>query len=186
MEQWKAIPGFEGIYDASTYGRIRSVDGKTTVSKRCGIVHWKQRILKQHYAKRRNGKPLDARVTLWKDKKPHYFLVARLIAMTWCDGFSEGLTVNHIDGNPMNNRAENLEWVSLSENIQHGFENGLFPQKKVLLINTADGSAELFRSMACASRFLGKDDKYLSQYFNRGYRTRPGGYLPVLMPQNGE
>lgn len=187
MELWKDIPGYEGIYEASTEGRIRTAYGKTTYTERHGIRHWKQRVLKLKYGRRSGNKGLsDARVSLWNNGKERTWLVSRLVAMTWCDGYRDGLTVNHIDGNPHNNNADNLEWVSLSENIQHGFENGLFPQKKVLLINTADGSAELFRSMACASRFLGKDDKYLSQYFNRGYRTRPGGYLPVLMPQNGE
>lgn len=44
MENWKAIPGFEGIYEASNEGRIRSAEGKTTHSDLRGVVHWKQRI----------------------------------------------------------------------------------------------------------------------------------------------
>lgn len=52
--------------------------------------------------------------------------MARLVAMTWCEGYKEGLTVNHINGNPMDNRAENLEWITRAENIRHGFKVGLY------------------------------------------------------------
>ena len=44
-EMWKDIPNYEGIYQASTFGRIRTCEGKTTYTKRHGIRHWKQRIL---------------------------------------------------------------------------------------------------------------------------------------------
>lgn len=179
MEQWKAIPGFEGIYEASTCGRIRSAEGKTTHSEKWGVVHWKQRIIKQHYAKRKNGKPVDARVTLWRDKRPHYFLVSRLIAMTWCDGYADGLTVNHIDGNPRNNSATNLEWVTISENIRKGFEDGLFPQKKVVLL-APDGNALRFRSMAQASRFLGKNNGYISDRIKAKHKHTACGYTIIV------
>lgn len=160
MEDWKSIPGYEGIYEASNMGRIRSVDGKVTHNSRRGEVHWKQRIMKQKYVMRRNGRHKDARVTLWKDKKPHYYLVSRLIAMTWCDGYSDGMTVDHIDGNPENNRADNLEWVTLGTNIRRGFENGLYPSRSVEI--EIDGKKTQFASLAAASRALGHNPKYLS------------------------
>ena len=50
--------------------------------------------------------------------------------MTWCDGYFDGATVNHIDGNSLNNHADNLEWISHADNIRHGFEIGLYPQAK--------------------------------------------------------
>ena len=157
MENWRAIPGFEGIYEASDLGRIRSAEGKTTYSDKWGVVvHWKQRIIKQHYMihKRKNDVRRDARITLWKDKKPHYFLVARLIALTWCEGYAEGMTVNHIDGNPENNRADNLEWTTLADNIRHGFSTGLYDNNMKPVTIQIEGKYEYFPSMAAASRAI--------------------------------
>ena len=67
-----------------------------------------------------------ARVSLWKDRKEKTWLVARLVALTWCDGYADGLTVNHKNGNPLDNSAQNLEWMTRAANIQHGFKNGLY------------------------------------------------------------
>lgn len=178
MIEWKDIPGYEGIYQASTDGRIRTCEGKVTTSVRHGIRHWKQRELRQHYTKRGQGKHDDARVTLWKDKKPHYHLTSRLIAMTWCDGYSPGMTVNHIDGNPRNNRSDNLEWVSLAENIRKGFEGGLFPQNHCVVVEP-DGSEKHFRSYAEASRYLGRNSGYVSNLLAKGVDTHVGNRIVI-------
>ena len=155
MANWKDIPGFETIYQASDDGRIRTCEGKVTTSIRCGERHWKQRELKQHYCKRNTGRSADARVTLWKDKEPHYFLTSRLIALTWCDGYKDGMTVNHIDGNPLNNAASNLEWVTRADNIRHGFETGLYTTAKPCVVHI-DGEEVRFRSHTKAAEALRK------------------------------
>lgn len=172
MEEWREIPGYEGIYEASDEGRIRSCVGKTTITVRHGKRLWKQRVLKQKVVQNVKGRR-DARVVLWKDGTEKTYLVARLIAFTWCAGWAEGLTVNHKDGNPLNNNAQNLEWITLAENIQKGFEDGLYPQKRVVLID-ADQNEKSFRSMAEASRFLGYNPGYISTLLLRG--REPCGY----------
>lgn len=53
------------------------------------------------------------------------FRVHRLVGMAWVAGYSEDLTINHKDGNKLNNLPENLEWVSLAENTKHQWETGL-------------------------------------------------------------
>ena len=179
MELWKAIPSYEGIYEASNKGRIRSAEGKTTLSSRYGIVHWKQRVLKQKCNKNSKGR-IDARVTLWKEKKPHDYLVSRLIALTWCDGYFEGATVNHIDGKPLNNNAENLEWVSHAENIRKGFKDGLYHCEIAVELIGPDGNREQFRSMASASRFLGKSPGYISDMLAKGKTHVACGYSVVI------
>lgn len=158
-EQWKMIPGYENLYEASTHGRIRTAIGKTTHSRRFKKRVWKQRVMKQCVTSNKRGR-YDARVTLWKDGKEKRMLVSRLVAMTWCNGYLEGMTVNHIDGDTLNNHSSNLEWVTRAENIQYGFENGQYPQKKTLL--KVNGEVKEFRSMSEASRFLGRSEQYIS------------------------
>lgn len=161
MEKWLDIPGFENLYQASNFGNIRTCEGKTTSNARYPKRVWKQRVLKQKYSTNRRGRK-DARVSLWKDGKEYTFLVARMVALTWCDGYSEGMTVNHIDGNSLNNKASNLEWVTLKENIQKGFATGLYSTVKPVTIVVNDRALS-FNSMSSASRFLGKNNQYISE-----------------------
>ena len=129
MEQWKDIPGFEGLYQASNLGRIRTAEGKTTSSARFPVRVWKQRIIKPKATKNKKGR-CDLRVDLWKGKEHKTWLVSRLVALTWCEGYQDGWTVNHINGDHLDNRAENLEWLSLGDNIRHGFATGLYPSAR--------------------------------------------------------
>ena len=158
MEEWRDIPGYEGIYQASTFGNIRTVDGKTTTTERHGVRHLKSRVMKGRGDNPQTGK----RVSLWKEGEQKSFLVARLVAETFLGSPKEGDTVNHIDGNRFNNNVSNLEWLSLADNIRHGFDTGLYAkcQKKVVLRRGGD-SIE-FSSMADASLFLGRNSQYIS------------------------
>ena len=129
MEEWKDIPGYEGLYQASTLGRIRTCEGKVTSNARFPHRVWKQRVLKQKVCANGKGRA-DCRVELWNGKMHRTWLVSRLVAATWCDGYRDGWTVNHINGDPLDNRSENLEWLSHGDNIRHAFANGLYPQAK--------------------------------------------------------
>ena len=164
METWKDIPNYVGLYEASTCGRIRTKKGKTTSSARFEKRVWKQRILKQKIKKAKHGRK-DPMVTLWKDGKPYYHLVSRLIAATFHgDNLKTKLTVNHIDGNPMNNNADNLEWLTVSENIKYGFRNGQFDSiEKEITIISEDGIVITAKSMAGMDRFLNRYSGYTSR-----------------------
>lgn len=179
IEEWKSIPGYEMLYEASNDGRIRTYEGKITSNARFKHRVWKQRILKQKCTQSVKGRK-DYRVSLWKDGKEKTFLVARLIAMTFCDGYKEGLTVNHIDGNTLNNKASNLEWCSLEENIRKGFADGLYGTQRMVSLIDPLGHEHIFESIASANRFLGKGQSYLSTRMCRGKFTLPNGY--VLKP----
>ena len=168
-EVWKPIPFYEDLYEVSSFGRVRSVEGKVTHSKRHGIRVWKGRILKNK-TKEVNAQT-GYRVSLWKHKKSKEWLVARLVAMAFL-GIPKGfylkdtgkrMTVNHKDGNRLNNNINNLEWVTLKENIQHAFKNGLMPtQHEIILIDKETSQSKVFRSKAQASIFLGKCENYVS------------------------
>lgn len=169
-ELWRDIPNYEGLYQASTKGRIRTCEGKTTITERHGVRHWKQRILKPKIATAQGNRG-DQRVTLWKDGKSKDHLVARLVALTWVEGFAPNMTVNHIDGDYKNNNIDNLEWLTLSDNIRHGFESGLYPSKKVKVINNATGEETIYRSMAECDRAIGKYNGYISERFKNNKTT---------------
>lgn len=166
-ETWRDIPQYEGIYQASTHGRIRSVDGKTTHSSLHGTRKWKSRVLKGRGDNRRMGK----RVSLWKNGKQKDFLVARLVAETFLGEPPEGFTVNHKDGNRLNNHIDNLEWLSLGDNIRHGFETGLYRNQKSLKVRGCLGVFE-FRSMAQCDKFLSRSNGYTSNSLNKGRKIK--------------
>ena len=168
MEVWKAIPGYEGLYEASNKGRIRTAFGKTTSSARFPVRVWKQRVLKPKVQKQENGR-VDERVSLWKDGKERTQLVARLVAMAFIPMPFEKLTVNHINGNSMDNRIENLEWCTLHENITHGFETGLYKEvQKAVVLTSSDGCEIYFGSMSEASRYLNRNHGYVSSAIAKG------------------
>ena len=162
-EIWKDIPNYEGLYEASSYGRIRTKEGKTTFTSKHGVRHWKSRIMKG----RGNSPKTGSRVGLWKDGVCKDWLVARLIAITFLGKPTfEANTVNHINGNRLDNRVENLEWLSLADNIRHAFNTGLMPYKKIRLYNS---DCDLtFRSMDVASKFIGRNHGYISLCLKRG------------------
>lgn len=160
-EEWKDIPGYEGLYQASTLGQIRTCEGKVTSSARFPRRVWKQRVMKQKCTMNQKGR-YDCRVELWKDGTHKTWLVSRLVALTWCEGFKDGMTVNHIDGNSLNNSAENLEWICLGDNIRHGFETGLYSTSKKCVLISEDGDRKEFMSQAQASKSLGKNDHYIA------------------------
>jgi hypothetical protein len=164
MEVWKDIPGYEGLYQASSEGRIRTAEGKTTSNARYSKRVWKSRVLKGRGDNRATGK----RASLWKDGKVKDCLIARLVAITFLGYPPDGYTVNHIDGNRFNNAVSNLEWLSLADNIRHGFATGLYAksQKAVRLKNA--NTLYVFPSMSEASRFLGRNNGYVSECYLKG------------------
>lgn len=105
MNNWKDIVGYEGYYQVNSNGQIRNVNtGKVLIGDVNNIGY--------------------KRVTLYSPIKKRFF-VHHLVAKHFCDGYKDGLVVNHKDGNKLNNCAENLEWVTRSENDLHAFKLGL-------------------------------------------------------------
>lgn len=115
MEIWKDIKGFEGYYQVSNLGRIKSF------SRNKNGVILKNCLDKQGYT----------RVNLCKDKKATQIRVHVIVSRNFIDQdyTKKGLHCNHIDGDKSNNKLSNLEVVSRSENELHAFRIGLKSHK---------------------------------------------------------
>lgn len=112
MEIWTPIPGYEEFYEASTEGRIRSKD-----RIKGNGVPLKGRILKPNTDR---GGYLYVR--LYRDGGSKYLKIHRLVAMTFIENPQNKPQVNHKNGIRNDNRLENLEWVTCSENHRHAFD----------------------------------------------------------------
>ena len=164
-EIWKDIPNYQG-YQVSNKGRVRTKN-KTTFTKKHGTRKWKDRILHFKGESYKTG----YRVDLWKNNKPHTMLVARLVAFTFnnVDIGNHKLTVDHVDGNRLNNNLNNLELVSLKENIQRAFKNNLYgSQKNIKIINKETNEEKEFTSMTKASKYLKRNHGYISHKISKG------------------
>jgi hypothetical protein len=121
-EIWKDIPDYEGFYQVSSLGRVRSVDRyseRTGIGKGSGVRFCKERILKPRL--RNNYLAVNIHV-LGKsiDENIHVF-----VARAFIGDRPDKHQVNHIDGNKLNNHADNLEYCSPSENSKHANAIGL-------------------------------------------------------------
>lgn len=165
MEIWKDIPNYNG-YQVSNLGRIRTYN-KTTYTNKHGIRRWKNRILKfkpDHNSKHNGKVGTGYRISLWGNGKSKDFLVARLVAFTFLEqDINSDLTVNHINGNRLDNKLENLEIISLKENIQHGFKTGLYHTAyKTKIREIATNKTFIFESMVKASNYIGHCNNYIA------------------------
>lgn len=121
LEEWRAIEGFDGYYEVSDRGRVRSVERvvERPGSSRGGLTV-PERLLKLNVTPKGYF-----RVQLSKDGKPSNRLVHCLVAEAFIGPKPEGEQVNHKDGLKSNNQLSNLEYMTPAENMQHAYDNGL-------------------------------------------------------------
>jgi hypothetical protein len=112
-EIWKPIKGYDGIYEVSNFGRIKSYrNNKWGIKKEF-------RVLKPGA----DGFGYKF-VYLWKNKEKHLGRIHRLVANAFCLNPNKKPEVNHLDANPSNNHADNLEWVTKGENLAYAYKIG--------------------------------------------------------------
>jgi len=111
VEIWKDIVGYEGMYQVSNLGRVKSLNYNRS---------YKEKILKNTISN--TGYFI---ICLIKFKLLKNFLVHRLVAKAFINNKENKPQVNHIDGCKTNNNILNLEWSTAKENTQHAFKTGL-------------------------------------------------------------
>lgn len=149
MEIWKNVKDYEGIYEASNYGKIRNYKTKFVL----------------------NTKPKPDgyyRFGLWKNGKQKYHYLSRLIFSSFSNQNIEGLEINHIDGNRANNKFENLEITTSRENHCHRSKiNGKKSSKY-------SGVCKAYHGKYRAYIFVDNKQKSLGYYFSEAeaYQAR--------------
>lgn len=116
---WHDIPGYEGIYQITMSGDIRSLD-RVILCKNGRFKPIKGRVIPPK--RKANGYLF---IQLYNEGASKNFYIHRLVATTFITNPSKMSDVNHKDGNKENNKVENLEWVSHSYNLKHAYDTGL-------------------------------------------------------------
>ena len=123
-EVWKDIPDFEGLYQVSNMGRVRSVDRVVTY-KNGGKRKYEGKVLKPHL----NTSGYEC-LNLYNDNGCNKKTVHRLVLGTFKPHVNmKDLEVNHINGDKLNNHLTNLEWVTRCDNMLHAHSTGLINNK---------------------------------------------------------
>lgn len=167
-EEWRDIAGYEGIYQVSNLGRIKSLGNDKSR---------KEKILKP--VNNSDGYP---QVTLYKNRKREQVSVHRLVADTFIQNPDNLPQVNHKDENTKNNRVDNLEWCTPKYNSNYGTHNERIAKslinrkgrsKPILCVETG----VIFQSAMEAERHTGANSHHITKCCRGkyGYKTS-GGY----------
>jgi hypothetical protein len=181
-EIWKPIKDYEGLYEVSNFGRVRSVGRWIEIPhpRNPNYVFryfHKGQLISQHI--HNNG---YMHVILYKERerKGHTNLVHRLVAMAFIPGYQKGMDVNHKDCNRVNNNVDNLEWMSRRDNLMYAGAMDRIHKNQRVKVKQLTLSGELVKiwpSIHRAHLELGIDSKSITGCC-RGYygNKTAGGY----------
>lgn len=159
-ENWKPIKGYEGLYEISDHGRVKSMPRIRVVCTHKRIYNYKK-ATKEIFLKPVLKTTGYSQVTLTKNSLQEIRLLHRLVAETFIPNPLRKPQVNHKDGNRFNNHINNLEWVTASENSLHAYRvlNIVSPTKgkfgkdasrsRVVIQKSLDGN--IVKTWECAS-----------------------------------
>lgn len=186
QEIWKDIEDYEGLYQVSNLGRVKSLERYQQNHSKFQKIEEKMKSIHT----KSNGYQF---VQLYKDNRMKNIYVHKLVAQAFIPNIDNKPEVNHIDGNKLNNSVKNLEWVTSNENNKHKWSTGLqrFSEKQSKItkennqkyksrpIKQLDLQGNYIRTWGNAheaSRQLGIDRSCISQCCNNGRNKTAGGY----------
>lgn len=171
-EIWKDIEGYEGLYQVSNFGNVKRLEGKIY-----SYITNKYETRKEHMIKTRVGNRKYKVVNLCKNSKRECKTVHRLIAQAFLPNPNNFECVNHIDGNKLNNKIDNLEWCTTQQNIQHAYKNNLMTNNKKIDQYSLDNKfIKTFNSINEASKKIGVAQPNISMCAI-GKKKTAGGYI---------
>lgn len=170
-EEWRAVPGCEGLYEVSNCGRCRSMDGEV-VTKR-GIKKKKKGVLLKVVLNKKGYSVVSL-------PRLHKQYVHRLVAMAFIPNPNALPMVNHKDEDKANNRVENLEWCDNKYNLNYGTTKGRMRKhcsirRSVEQINYNGEVVQVFLSLSDAAKAVGVCYQNIT-YCCKNYHRTAGGY----------
>jgi hypothetical protein len=120
-EQWRPVDGFEGFYEVSNLGRVRSLVRRDSIGRKRGGFVLRPALNSRGYLQ----------VTLAKECENHSMAIHRLVAAAFVGTIPVDRQVDHIDGDKLNNCVGNLRYVTPLENIGYGIAIGLHKPRKL-------------------------------------------------------
>lgn len=170
-EIWKDVKGYEGLYQVSNLGNIKSLARyKKNHSKLQKVEERKLNM----YTNKYNG---YVYIVLTKNAIEKNIRVHKLVAQAFIPNSENKPQINHIDGNKENNRVDNLEWCTCKENVIHAYKNGLAKNKQKVKIRQYDKQHNFiaeFDGLLKASKELGISIGNISMCINNKRKTTNG------------
>lgn len=170
---WVDVRGYEGKYQVSSEGRVRSLD-RVTVHKDGVTEKVLGKLLNINYDS--HGYSI---VTLYSNGQPRTFLVHRLVAQAFIPNPNNLPQVNHIDRDKTNNRVDNLEWISQRGNVVHACKLGV---DYCYLIRHVNSGAVFWSAEECGRAFsvTGSTILHLARNPDSLSRKLPGQHFEIV------
>lgn len=170
-EIWKDIKGYEGLYQVSNLGRVKSLERYKENHNKLQKVEKKIKI-----------PSLDnigyLKTILYRENKQKNLRIHRAVAQAFIPNPNNYSQVNHKDGNKLNNNVNNLEWITSTGNIKHAWDNGLRKHLKrpIYQLDLKGNYIKTWNNICEASRELNICRSSISACCNNYRSKTAGGY----------